>query len=511
MEFASNSSAFGMLVVTLVVLGLTKLVASAYEQFTYWRKRGVPHVRTIPFFGNAWQLLFERMTLPDYIKSVYNSHADTKYVGFMDFSNPTVLMRDPELIREMGIKHFNHFTDRRSFANEAIEPLLAKSLFALKGDRWKKMRNTMTPIFTSSKMKFMFGLFNDCSHDFFGHLYNHPELCAMVDAKETFKTYACDVFATSLFGISVNTLKERNNEFYREATEVNRSLNSLNMFKFALLRACPRLCQMLGMRVFPRSTVDFLHRVVADTVRIRREKGIVRPDMIHLMMQIKEEQNSEDITIEDMVAQAFGFFIAGFDTVSTIMSFLTFEMALNQDIQTRLREETDRYLAEDNGKISYEALSKMEYMDMVVSETLRKHAVVPFLDRLCVEQFELPAAGPGYKSVTINPGDALWIPTFALNNDPEYFPNPEKFDPERFSEENKARIAPYTFLPFGIGPRMCIGNRFALMEIKIMMVYLLQKFVIEPNEKTKPLLSSRMNFQMLPLDGFWYTLKKRDV
>lgn len=332
----------------------------------------------------------------------------------------------------------------------------------------------------------------------------------MVDAKQTFTIFTNDVVATAAYGISLNTLKDRDNQFYKEGTKISKALSSLNMIKFVLLRLFPRLCKMAGLTVFPAASVEFIRNIVIDTVKKREELGIVRPDMIHLLMQARNAQTEHKISLDDIIAQAFGFFIAGFDTISTAMSFLTLQLANHQDIQDKLREEIDRHLAEDNGEISYDALSKMEYMDMVISETLRIHPLVPFIDRVCVQQYELPPAAPGYKSTTIYPGQNVWFPACALHYDPQYFPDPEKFDPERFNEENKKNIVACTYMPFGLGPRMCIANRFALMEIKTMMVYLMQKFVIEPNEKTKPLLTSRMNFQMLPKDGFWYTLRKRD-
>ncbi|XP_076657333.1 uncharacterized protein LOC143361644 [Halictus rubicundus] len=505
MELMSNWSAFWMLVVTVIVICLTKVITVIHHQATYWKKRGVPDAP-----NETWRMFFRRVTFLDVIKNLYNCRTDLRYIGVMDFTVPTALIRDPELIKELGIKQFDHFTDHRTFPDEKVEPLFGKNVFSLKGDRWKKMRNTLSPFFTSSKMKFMFGLVSKSSHEFFDYLYSHPELCSMVDAKQTFTIFTNDVIATSAYGISVNTLKDRDNEFYRVGTKISRSLGSLNIIKLILLRTFPRLSKMVGLTVFPPAAIDFIRKIIRETVKKREELGIVRPDMIHLLMQARDAQTENKISLDDMVAQAFGFFIAGFDTVSTAMSFMTLELANHRDIQDKLREEVDCYLAEDNGEISYEALSKMEYLDMVVSETLRKYPIIPFIDRVCVQQYELPPAAPGYKSTTIYPGQNLWFPASALHYDPQYFPDPEKFDPERFSEENKKNIVPCTYMPFGLGPRMCIANRFALMEIKIMIVYLMQKFVIEPNEKTKPLVSDRMNFQMQPIDGFWYTLRKRD-
>lgn len=164
-----------------------------------------------------------------------------------------------------------------------------------------------------------------------------------------------------------------------------------------------------------------------------------------------------------------------------------------------------------NGAITYEALLKMEYMDMVTSETLRKYPPIVFIDRLCVEKFELPPAEQGYDHLIVHPDNIVWFPVYGLHHDPKYFPEPEKFDPERFNDANKRNIVPYTYMPFGLGPRKCIGNRFALMETKILIAYMLRKFRIKRTEKTRASIEfSKTNFSLTPDHGFWIGLEKRD-
>lgn len=102
----------------------------------------------------------------------------------------------------------------------------------------------------------------------------------------------------------------------------------------------------------------------------------------------------------------------------------------------------------------------------------------------------------------------IWIPIFALHRDPKYFPEPERFDPERFNNKNKIYIKPYTYLPFGSGPRNCIESRFALLEAKALMFYLLSKFKVVPVEKTLiPLRISKKSFHLSAEDRFWFELK----
>nr|CAD7416316.1 unnamed protein product [Timema poppensis] len=131
------------------------------------------------------------------------------------------------------------------------------------------------------------------------------------------------------------------------------------------------------------------------------------------------------------------------------------------------------------------------------------------MDRVCVKPYWIPPSGnqPG---MAFREGDILEIPIFGLHRDKEYFPEPDKFDPERFSNENKHKIKPFSFIPFGIGPRSCIGNRFALMESKVVLVYLISKFNLKVVDKTPiPVRLSKNNAVPEPEGGFWLGLELR--
>ncbi|CAK9813265.1 Cytochrome P450 9e2 [Anthophora plagiata] len=506
---------FELLVITLIVISLIKLVSPVYRHLTYWKKYNIPYVKSGGFFGMTWTVVLRLSPFHDYVKFMYDYHPDARYIGWMDFGKPTLIIRDPELIKELAIKSFDHFPDHRSFVTEEMDPIFGKNVFSLMGDRWREMRNTLSPSFTASKMRFLYDLIAQCSHDFVSYMHDNPELCSMIDLKDTFTRYANDVIATSAFGISVNSMRNPENEFYKRGVDVSTFTGLLRGMKFILLRLYPRFMRIMGFSFLSRDTSKFFWKLITETVKARKEHGIVRPDIIHLLMQAKDTKKDpgqlKQMTIDDIVAQAFIFFLAGFDTVSTLMCYIVYELAMHPDIQERLREEVDRYLIEENGKLSYESLLKMEYMEMVVSETLRIHPPALVTDRVCAKKFKLPPAGPCYKGVTVNPGDNILFVIYGMHRDPKYFPDPETFDPERFNKERVASINPYTYIPFGVGPRKCIGNRFALMETKIVLVHLLQKFVIKTNEKTpNPIVYKKGSFTLVPVNGIWVTLVKRD-
>lgn len=138
------------------------------------------------------------------------------------------------------------------------------------------------------------------------------------------------------------------------------------------------------------------------------------------------------------------------------------------------------------------------------SESLRKWPPIPFLDRLCNKPYTIKPEKDGERPVTIPKNAEVWFPVYPFHRDPNYFPEPEKFDPERFSAKNKSKMADYVYHPFGFGPRLCIGNRFALIQIKALLFNLLLNFEIITTDKTKPLVIGK-DFQV-SIEGNKYWL-----
>lgn len=171
---------------------------------------------------------------------------------------------------------------------------------------------------------------------------------------------------------------------------------------------------------------------------------------------------------------AFVFFIAAFETTSSTMALCLYELAKNEVLQKKVQKEIDEIFKAERSiskKVDFELMTEMKYLDCCLNETLRKYPPAPFLIRECGKLYHIPGS-----KVAIEKGTPVIISTFGLHRDPEFFPNPETFDPERFSDENVHLIKPFTFLPFGNGPRVCIGQRFGKLTAKLGLFLLLQKF-----------------------------------
>lgn len=432
------------------------------------------------------------------------------------FRQPFYFIKDPETIKQLAVKEFDHFEDRSTFVDESVEKLLGNSLIMLKGQKWKDMRATLSPAFTGSKMRKMLQLVVECADEmsqyFQRQAMENERKSVDYEMKDLFSKYTNDVISTTAFGIKTNSFENENNEFRRVGKKFQELSSPTTILKVIIMKMFPVIAKMLNIRLFDMGTTKFFRTMVLENIATREKQGIFRPDMINILMNIRNGnsqvnyQNEDNVERSDgfavveesnigkkivnrkwnddeIVGQCFLFFLAGFDTTSTCLAFTFYELAMNPNCQTRLYQEiceTNKHL--EGKRLTYDALQNMKYMDMVISEALRYWPPAPLTDRVCVKDYEYD---DGECKMKIEKGCFFWIPIYALHHDEKYFPKPKQFEPERFSEENKNKIIPGTYLPFGIGQRNCIGSRFALMEVKTVVYYLLLHFKVEPNANTQ--------------------------
>lgn len=405
--------------------------------------------------------------------------------GLFDFRVPQYIIRDPNLYKQIAIKDFDHFEDHNAFVDEATDKLWGNTVFLMKGEKWRQMRATLSPAFTGSKMRQMFELVAECADDVVKHFMLKVENDEKVniEMKDFFTRYTNDVIATCAFGLKIDSFAEPENQFYQNGKILMDFTSVKAMAKFFFIDKFPAIARILNISLTDGTIAREFKHTILDTMAMRKEKKIHRPDMINILMQIREgtlqHRNDEKLnqkegfaTVDEsdvgrvvvnrtwnddeIVGQCFVFFAAGFDTSATMLAFAAYELAVNQDVQRKLYDECVKTSEQLNGKrITYDALQKMKYMDQIICEVLRLWPPGVFADRVCTKDFVYE--DDNKLKLNIEKGAILVFPIYAIHHDPKYFPDPEKFNPERFSDENKANIIPGTYLPFGIGPRNCIG------------------------------------------------------
>ncbi|KAK5641054.1 hypothetical protein RI129_009601 [Pyrocoelia pectoralis] len=483
-------------------------------------------------------ILLRTRSNTEQINRIYKKFPNGRYVGMYSFTTPSLMVKDPELIKKIMVKEFETFPEHRSFIPSDVDPLWSNNLFAMKGgEKWYQLRSTLSPSFTGSKIKAMFILMKECSKEFLNYYQTKGDKIE-IDLKDAFSRFANDVIATTAFGVSCNSLANPKNEFYILAKEFS-FIGGVRRFAFLLNFISPTFSRIAKISLFTERSRKFFTTLVKDALKMRRDRSIIRPDMLHLLMESqkgnsKYEEDTQktgagfamveesdfgktnrksklEITDEIITAQVMIFFFAGFDTVSTMMSYTIYELALNPDLQKRLREEIDDAVKLSNGEITYDNLLEMKFLDMVISESLRKWPPVIMINRRSVRPYTIKPENETEAPLFLEKHSVILCPVFSIHRDAKYYPNPDKFDPERFSEENRINIQPYTYLPFGVGPRNCIGSRFALLEGKLIVAETVRNFEIFPIAKTQnPIILSKTNFNPLPDDGIWVGLKRRN-
>ncbi|GFG34391.1 hypothetical protein Cfor_10820 [Coptotermes formosanus] len=494
--------------VVLVLAGLIVCLYITYRFITrnndYFSKRNVPYIKPTLVFGNTLSVFMRKVSMHEFVIQLYSQLDGHKIGGTFQLMQPVYLVRDPELIKLVTVKDFEHFVDLPAFIPEDHEPILTKSLQALKGQKWKDMRSTLSPAFTSSKMKMLFTLMSETSKQLTSHLENHV---LSLELKDLFTKYTNDVIATAAFGIQCNTLDNPDNDFYKMGKEFN-NFSLLRLIIFIAYTWIPNVMKMLGATLIPKKTSDFFRKLVRDSIKFREQEGIIRPDMIHLLMQVRQDDLREDgsssLGIDDIAAQALVFFTAGFEFVATLLSFATLLLAVHQDIQQQVKEEVDEVLAEHGGQVTYEAVQRIRRLDNILSETLRMYPPASLISRRCVKEYHVPGS-----DLKLEQSCIVNVPINGLHHDPQYFPDPETFNPDRFNEDNKHNIQPFTYMPFGSGPRHCIANRFVLLETKVALVHLLSHFDLHTTPKTQLPVRLARKFEMTVEGGFWCGFKLR--
>ncbi|CAL1291396.1 unnamed protein product [Larinioides sclopetarius] len=509
---------FGSLTVNFIIGIFTVLLLYWYttRNHDYWEKKNVPYVKPVPLLGSVLETMRKPLHEVEYERYMKFGPVYGHYEG----NNPHISVGDPTLLRDIMVKDFSSFTGRRIF--NSGDKIVDNMLSVIRGEDWKRVRSIVTPTFTTGKIKRMLGIFKECTATLTDNLNALAKEGKPVDLKRMYGTFAMDVIASSAFSTKIDSHNDPENKFVQMAKTVfSQELG----FKLILFLVAPKLLKLFGVGVFASEASAFFKDMTLMIIEERKRTGQKRNDFLQLLMdtakEISDEQEKEavekdkgDITsnyeltdvehqifktvtskklsLDELVAQSVIFFVAGYDTTASTLSFSTYLLALNQDIQDKLREEVDEALEENNGELSYESIQRMKYLDNVISETLRIYSIVVRLERYADTDYKL-----GNTGITIEKGTIISIPVYAIHRDPKLWPDPEKFDPDRFTPEERAKRDPYAYLPFGAGPRNCVGMRFALMEIKVCLAHVIANFKIVKSSKTKVPLEFNLGQQGL--------------
>lgn len=218
------------------------------------------------------------------------------------------MVRDPELIRQLTIKDFDHFQDHRVLVDAKTDKLFGNGLLMMKGEKWRDMRATMSPIFTGSKMRLMFELVSDSANEMAQFLNKKIDAGETIDdeMKHLFMKYTNDTMASCAFGIQVNSFENDQNEIYVAGKASMNFGSPKALIRGFIVGMWPKLAQLLNVQIF---ATEFYKRLVLDTMEERRKNHISRPDLINIMMQIRQGnsvQSAKSATEDEQIESRDG-------------------------------------------------------------------------------------------------------------------------------------------------------------------------------------------------------------
>ncbi|KAL0895288.1 hypothetical protein ABMA27_011435 [Loxostege sticticalis] len=440
----------------------------------YWKKRNVVQLNKDLFV----KFLFGDQSLSEVYKDVYEAHPNEPYVGAFLNTKPALILRDLQNIQAVLVGDFESYHSRGIDFND--NDILADNILSISHyERWKTIRQKMTPLFTSSKLKSMTNVIEKSARDFVTMVKNKKEM-----REKPFialYTYTTASIGASVFGIDTHT-KDAMDSPFLEMSFKSVEPSFLGNLRVTISSLSPTLFKILRIKVFGDHE-EFFIGAVKKALKARRNNPQPVNDFIGLCMELQkagtmtDKSTGYEVEPTDLVlaAQAFFFFIAGTDTGANTMHFTLLELSSNPDVLKRLHEEIDKKFEETNEKNTYDDIDKLVYLDMVLNETMRKFPPVGLMQRVCTRDTVLPVG-----NLKVQKGVITVTPVFAIHRDEKLFPNPEKFDPERFAPSNAANLPKFGYMPFGEGKRICIGSRYARIQVKVGLAFLLRSFTLKP-------------------------------
>ncbi|CAF1362555.1 unnamed protein product [Rotaria sordida] len=436
-----------------------------------------------------------------------------KIYGIFEGTLPIYVVSDVDFIEEVYIKQFSNFNTRRPFFFLLADQEKRMHLGNSNAVKWRRQRHIINPIFSKAKLVSMIPLIIKSIDEFLDIIALYADRNVDVDVRSMYTRLSMDVLCRCAFSLDMNVQRNFDNPF----------LKALNTFfgvdnrKLLFVKAASILPSFVGIIIF-RAVIRFnslilkwnetfpffqfnelpylwlLSRISGLVVQARQDLGqSVRVDLLHLLLNAVTDQSIIDnnrykddknlvnssetqsmiinkLTYDEVSGNILLFFLAGTETTSTGMSYCTYVLANHQDIQEKLQEEINLYSDDTDQSSIYDTVEKLIYLDMFIKEVIRMYPIAAFaMNRLCVEDTFVGKH-------RIKKGTIIQPDIYSVHYDMDIWGpvDPYQFYPERHSTKRH----PAAYLSFGIGPRNCIGMRFAYLELKIFLVRLLKTFTI---------------------------------
>ncbi len=385
------------------------------------------------------------------------------------------MISEPDLIQEVTVKQADKFHKSADYTNpdKGLSRFLGSGLLTNDGDFWKRQRKLVAPAFHTKRIEAYAQSMIDSTQAMLDRWQGQSQL----DIDDEMMRVTLQIVVKTLFNVDISQDAKR----IGDAMTALQEMVGNNDIVEALLPAWIPTPQRFRSRRAVRDLDDIVYRLIADWRKIGEDHG----DLLSMLLLARDDEDN-GMTDKQVRDEAVTLFLAGHDTTANTLNWTWYLLAQNPDIEAKLHAEIDTVL---NGSTPTLAdLRRLPYAEMVIKESMRLFPPAYFYGRVAIDDVQLG-------SYSVAKGTGIGISSYSVHRDPRWWDEPLAFRPERFSPENTDSIRKYSYIPFGAGPRVCIGNSFAMMEAHLMLVLIAQRYklhlsagqIVEPS----PLLTMR--------------------
>jgi cytochrome P450 family 6 len=282
------------------------------KKYSYFEEQGIPHLKPSLLFGNIYGV-GSKIHLADLTQKIYDQCKGKDVIaGFYTLISPSIFVTDLELIKQITVKDFNTFVDRGVFVNEENEPLTG-NLFSIEGEKWRFLRNKLSPTFTSGKIKMMYDTISDKGEGFVRAVEKASE-SGSVDIRDIASRFTTDIISNCAFGMEANTLNHENEDIVRIFHKIF-GAEGQGIVKLLFLLSFPKFSKFVNLKQFDAEITKFFNDVIGGSVKHREENNIKRNDFLNMLIQLKNKgsiegeisSDSRKLSMDELIAQACRF------------------------------------------------------------------------------------------------------------------------------------------------------------------------------------------------------------
>ncbi|KAF5277804.1 hypothetical protein FQR65_LT03785 [Abscondita terminalis] len=453
-----------------------------YKYDKYLSKFSGPSV--MPVIGSLHHVKIGKDLLPNIVGIVSQYRGPVRLMlGF----RPRLILSDSKSV-EFVLSSKNIL--KKSVEYKYLGSWLGTGLLTSYGAKWKNHRRLLTPAFHFQILERFIDVFDKQSNV----LIKKLEECEhdKVDIFPYVRLHALDVICEATMNTSINAQLNPTSKYVESVKEMCRILIE-RMLSFKMIDFIYKFSKDYSKE---QKALGFLHGMSDSVIKTRREElqsqsssdltiehdSETKKRVAFLDILLTSQVDGVPLTNEEIRNEVDTFMFAGHDTTTSAISFTLYCLSKHPELQDKVFEEISEILGENESTLlSYENLQQMKYMEQFIKEVLRMYPPVPAFSRITTEDVT-------FDGKIIPTGVQLLVLVYRLHHNPDLFKNPEEFDPERFNSENSKNMSLYSYVPFSAGSRNCIGQRFAMLEIKATVCKVLQKFKLLPVVEHKPVL-----------------------